>query len=260
MIKSKHGDTLIEVTIAIGIFSMIAIAVASVMSSGTSGSQMALETTLAREEIDAQAEALRFIHSSYASSKRYEDSKIEDYGQSTNPYRSIWGQIISLANTFSGEEGDDSLNNIKQFAPSTCDELYQSNADGGSPNSIFAQKAFILNLKQLSNPSKAVIKANPDENNVFVPTTTYPRLVFINNNPDQNSDNESLTATKQLNEVYQAAGIYIVGVQDSESTNISGTKAAGFYDFYIRTCWYGTDASRPSNISTVVRLYNPDVK
>ena len=51
----KKGDTLVEVTLAIGIFSMIAIAVASVMSGGTASAQLALETTLAREEIDTQA-------------------------------------------------------------------------------------------------------------------------------------------------------------------------------------------------------------
>ena len=62
----KKGDTLIEVLLAVGIFSMIAISVVAVMSGGTSSAQTALETTLTREEIDAQAEALRYIHDSYA--------------------------------------------------------------------------------------------------------------------------------------------------------------------------------------------------
>ena len=65
----KKGDTLVEVTLAIGIFSMIAIAVASVMSGGSSSAQLALETTLAREEIDTQADAIRFIHSTYSANK-----------------------------------------------------------------------------------------------------------------------------------------------------------------------------------------------
>lgn len=256
MITSKRGDTLVEVTIAIGIFSMIAIAVASVMSSGTSGSQMALETTLAREEIDAQAEALRFIHSSYTSSKRFEDSK-NAHSESLNPYRRIWGQIIDRANVVTDEGGSDPTESVKQFAPSTCDELYDRSED--NPNSLFAQKGFILNLKQLSNQEEAVIGSDPNsDTGVFTATTTYPRLIFTNNNPEENSDNESLTGASEFNKVYQAAGIYIVGVKDSEGTNISGTKTSGFYDFYIRTCWYGSDATRPSTISTVVRLYNPD--
>ena len=63
----KKGDTLIEVTLAVGIFSMVAVAVVAVMSNGTAGAQTSLETTLTREQIDAQAEALRFIHSAYIS-------------------------------------------------------------------------------------------------------------------------------------------------------------------------------------------------
>ena len=75
MIKrvGKRGDTLIEVMLAVGIFSMVAVAVVAVMSGGTSSAQTALETTLAREEIDAQAEALRFIQASYIADKNSGD-------------------------------------------------------------------------------------------------------------------------------------------------------------------------------------------
>ena len=65
----KKGDTLIEVLLAVGIFSMIAISVVAVMSGGTSSAQTARETTLAREAIDAQAEALRFIQTAYISDR-----------------------------------------------------------------------------------------------------------------------------------------------------------------------------------------------
>ena len=80
----KRGDTLIEVMLAVGIFSMVAVAVVAVMSGGTSSAQTALETTLAREEIDAQAEALRFIQTSYITSRESEESK---FGQ-------LWKTII----------------------------------------------------------------------------------------------------------------------------------------------------------------------
>ena len=70
---SKRGDTLIEVMLAVGIFSMVAVAVVAVMSGGTSSAQTALETTLAREEINTQAEALRFIQSSYIAEKDNEN-------------------------------------------------------------------------------------------------------------------------------------------------------------------------------------------
>lgn len=256
MIKSKRGDTLIEVTIAIGIFSMIAIAIASVMSSGTSGSQMALETTLAREEIDAQADALRFIHSSYISSKRFEDSK-NTYQDSTNPYRNIWGQITSRANVIDTDAPAGEMPNVGQFSPTSCDALY----DKESPDSLYAQKAFILNLRNLSDATQAVVASNPESiesEERFETTQTYPRVTF--GSASNNSDTQSLVDSTDFTSLYKAYGIYIVGVQDADSTNISGTKTSAFYDFYIRTCWYGTDATRPSTISTVVRLYDPDVK
>ena len=61
----KKGDTLVEVSLAIGIFSMVAIAAVSVINGSTNGAQASLESTITREEIDGQAEALRFIQSAY---------------------------------------------------------------------------------------------------------------------------------------------------------------------------------------------------
>lgn len=60
-----RGDTLIEVLFAISIFSLIAIGGLAIMNQGTATSQRALEITLVRQEIDAQAETLRFLNASY---------------------------------------------------------------------------------------------------------------------------------------------------------------------------------------------------
>lgn len=219
----KKGDTLIEVTIAIGIFSMIAIGVASVMSSGSSGSQTALETTLAREEIDVQAEALRFIHSARISSR----------SDSDNPYDTIWNAI-----TASAIDGGTMDASTAQFNPSSCQALYNRDND----NSVFAQHAFILNPRALDSSQNGLFRASEaSDASVFTPTTTHPRLVF-----DASGNN------------LRAEGIYVIAVKDA-GTNIVGYDGAepAFYDFYIRTCWYGSDNERPSTISTVIRLYSP---
>lgn len=60
-----RGDTLIEVLFATAIFSLIAVGGLSIMNQGTAASQRALEITLVRNEIDAQAETLRFLNASY---------------------------------------------------------------------------------------------------------------------------------------------------------------------------------------------------
>ena len=84
----KKGDTLIEVLLAVGIFSMIAISVVAIMSGGTSSAQTALETTLAREEIDAQAEALRYIHSSYINEKNSDNASLSSVA--------LWRRITNM--------------------------------------------------------------------------------------------------------------------------------------------------------------------
>ena len=63
--SKERGDTLIEVLFAITIFSLVAVGGISIMNQGTATSQRALEITLVRQEVDAQAEALRFLNSSY---------------------------------------------------------------------------------------------------------------------------------------------------------------------------------------------------
>lgn len=57
----QRGDTIIEVILAVTIFSLVAVGALTLMNSGTSMSQRSLETTLVRQQIDTQAELLRFV-------------------------------------------------------------------------------------------------------------------------------------------------------------------------------------------------------
>jgi len=63
----SRGDTLIEVLFAIAIFSLVVVGSLAIMNQGTAASQRALEITMVRNEIDAQAETLRFLNASYVS-------------------------------------------------------------------------------------------------------------------------------------------------------------------------------------------------
>ena len=60
-----RGDTIIEVLFAITIFSLIAVSAMTLMNRGLQTSQQSLELTAVRQEIDGQAEALRFLHGAY---------------------------------------------------------------------------------------------------------------------------------------------------------------------------------------------------
>ncbi len=63
--STKSGDTIIEVLFAVAVFAMVAVGSLTIMNQGTASAQRSLEITLVRQQIDAQAEAIRYIHQSY---------------------------------------------------------------------------------------------------------------------------------------------------------------------------------------------------
>ena len=56
MRRSSRGDTLVEVLLGVTIFSLVAVITLETMNRGMAISQYALETTLVRQQVDAQAE------------------------------------------------------------------------------------------------------------------------------------------------------------------------------------------------------------
>lgn len=63
--NNSRGDTLIEVLFAITVFSLVVVGSVAIMNQGTATAQRALEISLVRDQIDAQAETLRFLNASY---------------------------------------------------------------------------------------------------------------------------------------------------------------------------------------------------
>jgi prepilin-type N-terminal cleavage/methylation domain-containing protein len=80
-----RGDTLVEVLFAVAIFSLVAVGGLSIMNQGSATSERALEITLVRNEIDAQAETLRFLDASYIAAYQ---SGVTDY--SSDPPAQQW--------------------------------------------------------------------------------------------------------------------------------------------------------------------------
>ena len=243
------GDTLIEVALAIGIFSMVAISVVTVMTGGTSSTQTALETTLAREEIDTQAEALRFIHAAYISD--------EEAGKDKSPYTQLWQEITN--NAYTPVLDSDANKDFQQYSPSSCQDVYK--------NTNVLSKAFVINPRALSalsdtqpnNISNAINRvyiSYQNNNNKFKQAATHPRLIYTKKATD------NLTEENTGNNISSVEGLYVLAVKDPNGTiispNGSSKKGSAYYDFYIRTCWYGTGSEMPTTISTVIRLYDPE--
>ena len=276
MIRLK-GDTLIEVALAIGIFSMVAVAVVSVVSTSTSSAQSSLEATVTREGIDAQAEALRFIQSSYLAGGQSNLTK-------NNKYKILWDEITGRALNYY-TSGTELYETAITYIPATCDSLYSKNDSDYS--SLFRQNAFIINTKNLGlkiddsmnateirNTVGEIVVEADKSSNLFKEAPTYPRIVYDDNEAWSNiNDLTNITDASKLNKaisVTSVEGLYVVAVKDPCSTNVvggtgsssladgcSGSEKAAYYDFYIRSCWYGPGADRPSSISTVIRLHDP---
>ncbi len=65
----QRGDTIIEVLFAVAVFSLVAISAMTIMNLGTAAAQRALEITLVRQQIDAQADTIRYIHQAYITNR-----------------------------------------------------------------------------------------------------------------------------------------------------------------------------------------------
>lgn len=62
MRRNERGDTVIELVLAFAIFSMCAVMTIMILNKGVAVSQRSLEKSLVRQQIDSQAEIIRFLH------------------------------------------------------------------------------------------------------------------------------------------------------------------------------------------------------
>ncbi|MDN5819391.1 MAG: hypothetical protein L0H38_01435, partial [bacterium] len=139
--KFSRGDTIIEVLFAVTVFSMVAVGGLSIMNQGISTAQRSLELALVRQQMDGQAETLRFLHRVYVAS----------YGQdgaSANPQVQVWNQIKDRLATTPGQ-----FDNADQ----TCQ----------IPSSTGTQHPFALNTRNASIIDQSPVQAG-----------TYARIVY----------------------------------------------------------------------------------
>ncbi len=245
--RFRRGDTLIEVIFAISVFSLVAVISLSAMNQSIETAQGSLEVTMARNEIDAQAEALRFIHNSFLSEREYTESE--------QVYKNLWKRLTD-SNVSGGLSND--ATDVPDLTFSSCNIPY----DSSQPNSISSTHGFIVNTRKIdpSNVNNTIIAYSQDK---FEPTSLYPRIIYSNNgnlNNNQNSDDDILASGQKYTTVASAEGIWVTAIAGvKNNSNSIYTGVSEYYDFHIRTCWYAPGANTPSTIGTIIRLYNPEL-
>ena len=129
--SSRRGDTIVEIIFCFTIFSIITIVSIGLMNRNLSLIQGTLEISMARNEIEAQAEAIRFIHNSYLSERELvRDQNIDP--TKWQEYRDLWQRLASVQN---------GLNNnpikISKYSEQNCRQYYDTANVAGEVHNIF---------------------------------------------------------------------------------------------------------------------------
>lgn len=239
----KRGDTIIEVMFAIAVFCLVAVISIAMMNTGVASAENSLEVVTVRNELNAQAEAIRFVHSS-----AFSDANLPACADSDTAgcswSKALWNTMIknSVSPTVSNTDG--------AYPPSSCYDIY---AKTGSEGYLGKRNAFVLNVRNLDK--NAYIKYNQDK---FTQSPLNARIIYTVNSPSPTpSDDEPMSDMSRLeqNVVDKVEGLWVYAVNDGNSDS---TKSK-YFDFYIQSCWYGPNSSHPTALDTVIRLYNPQV-
>ncbi|MBO4855287.1 hypothetical protein J5500_02685 [Candidatus Saccharibacteria bacterium] len=269
----KHGDTIIEVVFSFMVFSTVSVASIGIMNSGLNQAQRSLEVTMARNSIDAQAEALRFLQNNFSAEREWADNKKQ--------FTDIWNNITAVKGVeASAIPGGGNINKVDYKG---CEDVYQYvvydndstkspafilNTRLIQPKTIVASNKYAELLKKIVISTNETSPADPNNGRVLRPSTLYPRLTYtvLMFNDELNdghthergtNEEDSLSESRLYREVYAAEGIWVITVNGDKSSNVGSHPQ--YFDFYIQTCWQSVGTNAHSTLSTIVRLYNPEV-
>lgn len=230
----RAGDTIVEVIFAITVFCMIAVIGMSLMNQGITTAQISLEVSLAREEINAQAEALRFIHNNYIAEMGRQESLPEDSVH--QQYTQLWKRVIEKSST--------SAPALATTDP-TCPNVGKDGLQGISKESFF-----VLNVRDIgpSNPTDTefINRSLVSDENRLVVASVFPRILY-NTSADPNTSDSNKVDDVNATSLIKAEGIWVLAV-----------RGTNFYDFHVRACWSAPGRSVATTIGTIVRLYDPE--
>jgi type II secretory pathway pseudopilin PulG len=134
----EKGDTIVEVLFAVVVFAMVAVGSISIMNQGTATAERSLEITLVRQQIDAQAEAIRYIHEAYVAA-------FQNNGASPTGTAAEW---IKMTSKTTGK-GADGASAFGQTAGAVC------------PSSVPGQRPFVLNARTATVSNAVPVMSAP---------------------------------------------------------------------------------------------------
>ena len=260
MQKIKRGDTLVEVLFAIAVFALVSVLALNIMSSGLKSAEASMEVAQTRSEIDAQGEALRFIHNAFTLERELTLGKQQ--------YRGLWLKLASDTSSSEAGMANDPAN-LPELNVNSCSEIYN-----GGNKSIFKSGlvAFIINAREIDPEDYSLTGSKINLNRIIVSTKTnsklfketslYPRVIYskkANSTGSGNNSDEELYESSDYRYVGAAEGIYIIAVRDKTKNASTISSTPEFFDFHIRACWTGPNQKTPTTIGTTIRLYNPEI-
>ena len=259
----KHGDTIVEVMLSIAIFSAVALLTINIMNSGLNTAQTTLEATMARAAIDAQSETIRFIHNSYTAERNYGllDSQSTSSSEKSSQFEMLWKAMLAKVGNQTEITTGKINSNIEYY--DTCgDAMRAHNQYSFVVNPRFAVPRLDRNLdysyggvKYSDIKSKKFVVSNPasvsfsDPSNVIRETSLYPRLIYA----EPEGQNLKIDETVYEPELIRSEGVWNIAFGDKAKAADSDS-----FDFYLNVCWNAPGRTRPSSITTIVRVHNPE--
>jgi len=271
--KFQHGDTIMEVMFAIAVFATVSLLTMNMMNGGLNAAQRTLEITMARTAMDSQTTALNFIHNSYIG-----ELSASIAANKTPEYKEYWNEIIKHATTPAVAASEDF--NVNSY--DDCESAIEGQRElqlskGGNGEAMFAinPRALVPATYKDSDPSSKVelyagksYRDNIIKHAIVGGTTkisgdyvireakVQPRILFgktagLSSDSSFNQD-ENLRTTEDSLYISTSAfeGVY-------DHVVLSENKLS--YDFYVRTCWNAPGSQTFSTMTTIIRLYNPEI-
>ncbi|MGI6612278.1 MAG: hypothetical protein ACOX0Z_01720 [Candidatus Nanosyncoccaceae bacterium] len=233
-IKVRRGDTIVETMFAFAVFGLVAIINIQIMQRGTRLNQTALEINLVREQITAQAEALRLINSAYIAEYVKNQGAISPDSEVNTLWKNITGREVV--------PGD--IKPLSQYIKKSGNYDVCDNAPVGH--------AFILDyryrhgLPQIKTGSSVLQKAE-----------LFSRVRYsLSGITEPGAGIDANIIEKGANYTFQSADGIWIEVVGSGSDPVDGDKYK-YFDFLIRACWDSPASRTPTTLETMVRLHVP---